>query len=141
MGERQRERRRIPSEVRTSPPSSPANVLILVVVGVLAASALAAALLGGGHEETTPHGQVLASLQRVAAAQEAHHRATGSFAEWAHTLDVAVSDDVRITIIRGDGTGWEATAAHPAGLLCAQSGSWDGSKTVVQPPVCYPTGE
>lgn len=140
MAEPRRERRKTPSDFRTPPPSSPVNILILVVVGVLAASAIAAALLGGGHEETTPHGQVLTSLQRVVAAQEAHRRAHGAFAEWAHTLEVEASGEVRITVLRGDEASWEATAAHPAGLICTQMGRWSNGHAVSDPPVCYATG-
>jgi hypothetical protein len=137
MAEVKRDRRRIPSDLRTRPPESPVNILILVVIGVLAVSAIAAALLGGGHEETTPHGQVLTSLQRLSDAQEAYHEAQGHFAEWTHTLDVEAAGDVRITVIRGDAAEWEATAVHPAGIMCIQTGTFSQGRAVRDPPVCY----
>jgi hypothetical protein len=137
MGERPQERRRAPSGLKQRPPTSPANLLILVVIGVLTASALTAALLDTGLEETTPHGQVLTALQRVAEAQEAQYQEAGAFAGWMHTLDVALPEDVRVDVIRGDERGWEAVATHTVGLGCAQVGKVERNRPVREVPVCY----
>jgi hypothetical protein len=141
MAEKKRDRRRIPSDLKSRPPSSPANFLILVVVGVLGATAVAAALFGTGVEETTPHGQVLTSLQRVAEAQEEHYRRTGTFGEWLHTLDVEVPGEVRVAVLRGDRLSWKVTAAHPVGLTCIQEGHARQGRPAREPPVCYNTAE
>jgi hypothetical protein len=140
MAKRRGERRRTPSHLEQRPPSSPANLLILVVVGVLVASALTAALFGTGVEETTPHGQVLTALQRVAEAQEAQYLEAGAFAGWTHTLDVELPQQVRVDVIRGDEQGWEAVATHTIGLGCAQIGKVERSRPVREPPVCYTLG-
>jgi hypothetical protein len=137
MREGQPERRRTPSDIRNRPPASPANFLILVVVGVLAASALAAALLGTGTEDTTPHGQVLTALQRVAEAQDEHHRSTGSYALWIESLDIEVPEDVRVGLSRADESSWEATASHPVGLTCIQDGHARQGRPQRGTPVCY----
>jgi hypothetical protein len=110
------------------------------VIGVLGASAIAAALLGSGMEETTPHGQVLTALQRVAAAQEDHHARTGSFADWIQSLDVESPADVRVSVTRAGATGWEATATHPIGLTCIQEGRLHQGRLVRDQPVCYTAG-
>jgi hypothetical protein len=139
MADRERDRRTTPNPLQVRPPSSPANFLILVVIGVLGATALAAALLGTGLEETTPHGQVLTSLQRVAEAQEEHHRRTGTFADWTHTLDVDVPADIRVGLTRGGASGWEAMASHAIGLTCIQEGRLHKGRPVRESPVCYTT--
>jgi hypothetical protein len=139
-GARVRERRRRTSEMKMRPPSSPANFLILVVIGVLGVSALAAALMGTGTEETTPHGQVLTSLQRVAEAQEERFRSTGAFAEWIHDLEVEVPGEVRLGLARGTPTEWEATASHPIGLICIMEGELRQGRPHRGPPMCYTTG-
>jgi hypothetical protein len=140
MAEREQDRRTTPSDLKVRPPSSPANFLILVVIGVLGTSAVAAALLGNGMEETTPHGQVLAALQRVAVAQEEHHARTGSFADWIQSLDVEATADVRVSVMRAGASGWEATATHPIGLTCVQEGRLQQGRLVRDPPVCYTPG-
>jgi hypothetical protein len=140
MDERGRERRRIPSGLKQRPPSSPVNVLILVVVGVLGATALTAAFLGNGLEETTPHGQVLTALQRVAEAQEEHYHEAGAFARWMHSLDVEPGSGVQVEIIRGDGAGWAAVATHPMGLSCEQAGKVERGRALREQPTCYTTG-
>jgi hypothetical protein len=137
MTQKERDRRKTPSGLKVRPRSSPANFLILVVVGVLGATALAAALLGTGLEETTPHGQLLTSLQRVAEAQEEHHRSSGSFAEWIHTLELEVPAEVRVGLSRVDASGWEATASHPVGLTCIQEGRLKDGRPVRDTPICY----
>jgi hypothetical protein len=140
-GDGDEDRRRMPSGVRNRPRSSPAGLLILGVTAVLATSALAAALLGSGMEDTTPHGQILASLQDVADAQDAHFRDTGAFAGWLHTLDVDPRGDVHVSVIRGSETGWEAMASHPVGLSCVQAGYVDGGRPQREAPVCYSSGD
>lgn len=140
MDERGRERRRIPSDLKQRPPSSPASLLILVVVGVLGATALTAAFFGNGLEETTPHGQVLTALQRVAEAQEQHYLEAGAFARWTHTLDVEPGSGVHVEIIRGDGVAWEAVATHPMGLTCEQAGKIERGRAVREQPACYTLG-
>lgn len=137
MGTRRRERRRAPSELKQQPRTSPANLLILVVIGVLAASGLTAALFDNGLEETTPHGQVLTALQRVAEAQEAQFQEAGTFAGWMQTLDVVLPEEVRVDVIRGDERGWEAVATHTIGLGCAQVGKLERDRPVREVPVCY----
>jgi hypothetical protein len=137
MGQHRRERRKTPGDLRGRPPSSPANFLILVVIGVLGASGLAAALFGTGVEEVTPHGQVLTALQRVAEAQEAHHRRTGAFSDVAQTLQLTVPAEVRVGVSRGGPTDWEATASHPIGLTCIQEGRVHQGRLVRGQPLCY----
>jgi hypothetical protein len=139
MSERERDRRKTAGDLRMRPRSSPANFLILVVIGVLGTTAVAAALLGTGVEETTPHGQVLASLQRVADAQEDHHRRTGRFADLLHTLELDLPEGIHVGVSRGGETGWEATASHPVGLLCVQEGRLQQGRAVRDQPVCYTT--
>jgi hypothetical protein len=131
------DRRRTPSDLRLRPRSSPANLLVLTVVGVLAATAAAAVLFGTGFDETTPHGQVLTTLQRVAEAQEEHHRRTGEFAPSLHLLDLQVPDEVIPALMRVDGDRWEAMASHPAGLSCVQGGILKGRQLRRDPPTCY----
>jgi hypothetical protein len=140
MAERKRDRRTTPSDLKVRPPSSPANFLILVVIGVLGASAIAAALLGNGMEETTPHGQVLTALQRVAVAQEDHHARTGAFADWLESLDVEAAEGIQVSVTRAGAAGWEAMATHPIGLTCIQEGRLQQGRLVRDPPVCYTTG-
>jgi hypothetical protein len=141
MDGRQPDRRKTPIDLRGRPRPSPANLLILVVGGVLAATAVAGALLGTGIEETTPHGQVLTSLQRVADAQDAHYAEAGVFAGWVETLELEPLGDVRIELVRADGTGWEAMAIHPVGLTCIQAGHVQGERTQRDQPICYTTGD
>jgi hypothetical protein len=140
MDDRQRDRRRTPSDLRVKPRPSPVNLLLMVVAGVLAATAAAAALFGTGLEETTPHGQVLTALQRVADAQEDHYRDTGAFARWLHSLDTEPLGEVRVELVRGDGNGWEAMATHPVGLTCIQAGKVDRTKVRREQPLCYTLG-
>ncbi len=140
MADRQHDRRKTPSDMRVRPPASPANHLILVVIGVLVISALAAALFGAGTEETTPHGQILTSLQRVAEAQEEHYRRTGEFAGSLEALDMGSAGKVRLGLVRGDRAGWEAVASHPVGLTCLQEGEARQGRPHRDVPVCYRTG-
>jgi hypothetical protein len=141
MDERQPDRRTAPSNLRSRPRPSPANLLIFVVGGVLAATAAAAALFGTGLEETTPHGQVLTSLQQVADAQEAHYAEAGTFARWLHSLDQEPIGEVRVDLVRADATQWEAMATHPIGLTCIQSGRLNGPRPMRDQPLCYTTGD
>jgi hypothetical protein len=135
------DRRRMASGVRNRPRASPANILILGIAAVLAASAVAAAMLGNGVEETTPHGQILSSLQLVADAQEAHHRETGSFAGWLHTLGLEPVGEVQVTVIRGTETDWEVMASHAVGLSCVQAGRVEAGRALRDAPVCYTSGD
>jgi hypothetical protein len=137
MGKNKRDRRQAESGVRLRPRSSPANILVLTVIGVLGAMAAAAALFGTGLEETTPHGQVLTSLHRVAEAQERHHQETGTFARWIHTLDVETPEGVRVDLVRGDDAAWEAIAGHPVGLTCLQGGRYERGAVQRDQPICY----
>lgn len=135
------DRRRMASGVRNRPRASPASLLILGVTVVLAASAVAAALLGNGMEETTPHGQILSSLQVVADAQEAHYRETGSFAGWLHTLELEPVGDVQVSVIRATDSDWEAMASHSVGLSCVQAGRLEAGRAKREAPVCYRSGD
>jgi hypothetical protein len=137
MKDPRRERRNTESQIRNRPRPSPANVLVITVIGVLGAMAVAAAVFGGGLEETTPHGQVLTSLQRVADAQEQHHRETGAFARSLSELDVTPSDGVRIDLVRGGPDAWEAIAGHPIGLTCMQGGRYDRRTALRDQPLCF----
>ncbi len=141
MTERRHDRRRAPSSLTVRPRQSPANVLILVVIGVLGATAVAAVFFGGGLEETTPHGQVLTSLQRLADAQDAHFRETGAFAEWMHTLDVETPEGIRLDLARANRTSWEGIASHPAGLTCIQEGMVQNGQAQREPPICFATSD
>lgn len=141
MDGRQPDRRKTPSDFKGRPRPSPANLLILVVGGVLAATAVAGALLGTGIEETTPHGQVLTSLQRMADAQDTHYAETGAFAGWLESLDLEPVGDIRIELVRADGTSWEARAVHPVGLTCIQAGRVQGERAQRDQPICYTTGD
>lgn len=139
MTRRGRDRRRVTHELRTGHRQSPANLLILTVVAVLCATAAAAAVMGGGFDDVTPHGQVLGDLQRVADAQERHYAKHGSFAEWTETLNLASHPDVRVTLLRGGPTEWEAVAYHTIGLTCAQAGRIEGRVVRTDPPTCFTT--
>jgi hypothetical protein len=137
MKDPRQERRNRESVVRYRPRPSPANVLVLTVIGVLGAMAAAAAVFGGGLEETTPHGQVLTSLQRVAEAQEQHHRQTGAFARSLHELDITPSNGVRIDLVNGGPNAWEALAGHPIGLTCMQGGRYERGTALRDQPLCF----
>lgn len=113
----------------------------MVVISVLAATAAASAILGNGMDDGTPHGRVLAALQRVAEAQETHHRQTGRFAPWRDQLDVTMPAGIRATVIRADGSRWEAMAVDPeVGLTCSQSGSWAAEGPIRGRPECFTRG-
>lgn len=133
-----RDRRKKSGDFRTEPRPSPASLVVGLVSAVLLATAAATAIFGGGFDDATPHGQLLGTLQGVAQAQEAHYRQNGEFAARRHSLDAEVPDDVRLTIIRGDGQAWEALVEAPeVGLSCSQSGSWSNGAPVREAPVCY----
>ncbi|HSH46462.1 MAG TPA: hypothetical protein VK966_11525 [Longimicrobiales bacterium] len=137
----QNDRRKQVHEFRPKPAPSAANALVLMVVGALAVFAAAAALTGTGYDDVTPHGQLLGDLHRVVEAQERHYRETGAFAEWVQTLDFTPREGVRVTIINGDASKWEAVADHQAGLTCIQGGSARGGTIRVEQPTCYAPGE
>jgi hypothetical protein len=95
--------------------------------------------MGGGFDDVTPHGKILGDLQRVAEAQAAHHAETGTFAAWTRSLELASNPDVRVTILRGGATQWEAVAYHPVGLSCAQVGRLVRGAVRTDPAVCFTT--
>lgn len=137
MRKRKKDRRRTDSDWKVRPRPSPANLLVLTVLGVLGAMAAAAGLFGTGLEETTPHGQVLTSLQRVAEAQEAHYHETGSFAPSLHSLDLETPEGVRVELVRASRESWEAVAGHPVGLSCIQGGSYENGTVQRDQPLCF----
>lgn len=139
MSRRMGDRRRVEHPVRLQPRRSPANLLILTVVAVLGASAAAAAVMDTGFDDVTPHGQVLGELHRVAEAQERYHTRHGTFAGWTRTLGLEPSAGVRVTIIRGDHSGWEAVATHDVGLSCVQRGEAEGAVLRRDRPACFTT--
>lgn len=137
-GRRRRERRRKSGDFRTDPRASPASVIVVLVSSVLLATAAATALLGGGFDDAMPHGRLLGSLQKVAEAQEAHHRRTGEFAIWGGALDVNLAEDVNLTVVRANAVHWEAVVRAPAvGLSCSQGGVWRDGQPIREQPVCY----
>ncbi|HUG42040.1 MAG TPA: hypothetical protein VMM12_16350 [Longimicrobiales bacterium] len=115
------------------------NLLILTIVGVLGISAAAAAVMGNSYDDVTPHGQLLGTLQRVADAQKRHHARTGAFAQWIQTLHVEAGPDVRITLLRGDATEWDAVVRHDGGLACMRSGRAEGVVVHTDPATCFTT--
>ena len=138
MEEKRIERRRRVEAPPPQPRSSPVNVLILVVIGVLGVLAATTAMLGTGFDDRTPHGRVLGDLQRVAEAQEVHHRRHARFAEWSETLALQATEGVRVTVTRGDARSWEAIASHEVGLTCIQTGRLDArGRPVRERPICY----
>lgn len=139
MSAARRDRRTATHNLGTRPRQSPANILILTVVGVLGITAVAAAVMGGGFDDVTPHGQVLGDLQRVADAQAMHHAEHGEFAAWMRSLNVASHPDVRVTLLHGGKTEWEAVAYHTVGLTCAQTGKLERGAVRTEPPACFTT--
>ena len=137
MRRRARDRRRNDGDFRVKPKPSPVTMLILTVTGVLLATAAASVIMGPRHESSTPHGQLLGTLDRVAAAQEAHYRAEGEFARWARTLQVAAPADVEVLLMAGSGHRWEAVAHHPVGLRCSQAGRIQEGRPVRDQPICF----
>ena len=137
MGRRGRDRRRNDGDFRVQPRPSPANMLILTVTAVLGATAAAAVFLGPNHESSTPHGQLLGALDRVAAAQESHYRAEGEFARWVRTLNVATPSDVEVLLMAGGSQRWEAVAHHPVGLRCSQAGVVRDGRPIREQPLCF----
>lgn len=134
----QGDRRRQTGDFRTRPRSSPTSLMILTVSGVLLATAAATALFGGGFDDGTPHGQLIGTLDAVAESQEEHYAATGSFAGWEGALAVEAPEGIEIRIVHASRESWEAMADDPeVGLSCMQSGSWQGGRQIVEPPVCY----
>lgn len=114
------------------------NLLILVVVGVLAATAAATVFLGDRSlDDGTPHGQLLAALQRVAEEQEDFYLSEGRFGDWLHTLGIEAPDSIDLTVSADAGGRWEAIARHPVGLACSQSGRAVDGRPVQDPPVCF----
>lgn len=140
MARPDRERRKNSSELVTSPPTSPANLLVLTVLGVLGATAAAGAFMGGSFEDVTPHGQLLSNLENVAEAQARHYAAHGSFAGWLRTLRVEPQgEDVRMTLMHGGTERWEAVAYHPIGLTCSREGRAVDGVPWSDRPVCFTT--
>lgn len=138
MARRENDRRTDTSRLTTRSPSSPANLLIMAIVGVLAITAAAAAVMGSGYDDVTPHGQVLGELQTVADAQLRHYASTGTFAGWLRTLALPdASSEVRISIVRGNRTEWEAVAHHTIGLSCTQSGRVVDGVPRTDRPTCF----
>lgn len=131
------ERRREKHELRPEPRPSPINAVVLMVVGALGVFAAAAAVMGSGYDDVTPHGKVLGDLSRVAEAQEQHYRDTGRFAEWIQSLDVTPTQDVQLTVLRGDAGEWEAIARHQMGLSCVQGGRAERGVPVRIEPTCF----
>lgn len=132
------DRRKTSGEFRTEPRSSAASLMVLMVSAVLVITAAATAILGGGFDSATPHGRLLGTLQRVADAQEVHHRETGRFAAWRGALEVDVPDDVELTVVRADAERWEALVEAPAvGLSCSLAGSWSAEGAQREEPACY----
>lgn len=137
-GGRRRDRRTKSGEFRTDPRSSPASVIVVLLSSLLLATAAATALLGGGFEDATPHGRLLGSLQKVAEAQETHHRRTGEFSAWSEALQVDLPDGASLTVLRGTAAEWEVRVRAPeVGLTCSQGGVWRNGQPVRKQPVCY----
>lgn len=133
-----RERRKKSGDFRTDPRPSPASVIVVLVSTVLLATAAASALLGGAFDDATPHARLLRSLQKVAEAQEGHHRRTGEFSPWSGALRVELPEGVTLTVLRGDAAEWQALVRAPeVGLSCSQGGLWRNGEPVRAQPVCY----
>ncbi len=93
-------------------------LIVVVIIGILAAIAVPKFQNTKGKANAAT---LKSDLKNLASAQEAYMYEVGSYATDISTLNLTGSPGVTITVAAATGSGWSATATHPAStpLTCA----------------------